>query len=68
MDDDEDRQPTKTVLRKEYRREDHYLCIEIQPYFAVQPLHDIAMHNIVWCMTYNRGVGGGLEYCAMALQ
>jgi len=32
LDDDEDRQPTKTVLRKEYRREDQYLCIEIQPY------------------------------------
>jgi len=25
------RQPTKTVLRKEYRREYLYLCIEIQP-------------------------------------
>jgi len=24
------RQPTETVLRKEYRREDQYLCIEIQ--------------------------------------
>jgi len=24
-------QPTKTVLRKEYRREDRYLSIEIQP-------------------------------------
>jgi len=31
LDDDVDRQPTKTVLRKEYRREDQYLCIEIQP-------------------------------------
>jgi len=32
LDDDVDRLPTKTVLRKEYRREDQYLCIEIQPY------------------------------------
>jgi len=23
------------------------------------PLHDIAMHNIVWCMAYKRRVGGG---------
>jgi len=22
------------------------------------PLHDIAMTNIVWCMTYKGGVGG----------
>jgi len=32
--DDVDWQPTKTVLRKEYRREDQYLCIEIQPYLV----------------------------------
>jgi len=23
------------------------------------PLHDIATTNIVWCMEYNKGVGGG---------
>jgi len=23
------------------------------------PLHNIAITNIVWCMAYNRGVGGG---------
>jgi len=32
LDDDEDRQPTKTESRGQYRkREDQYLCIEIQP-------------------------------------
>ena len=33
MDDDEVRQPTKTESQGQYRRrEDQYLCIEIQPY------------------------------------
>jgi len=32
LDDDKDRQPTKTQSRGQYRRrEDQYLCIEIQP-------------------------------------
>jgi len=39
LDDDEDRQPTKTVLRKENRREDQYLCIEIQPTTFAKSLH-----------------------------
>jgi len=29
---DEDRQPTKTESRRQYRREDQYLCIEIHPF------------------------------------
>jgi len=28
------------------------------------PLHDIAITNIVWCMAYNRGVGGVGGYIA----
>jgi len=32
LDEDEDRQPTKTESRGQYRRrEDQYLCMEIQP-------------------------------------
>jgi len=34
-----DRQPTKTESRGKYRREDQYLCIEIQSYRA-NPKHD----------------------------
>jgi len=26
---------------------------------VVWPLHNIAITNMVWCMVYNRGVGGG---------
>ena len=26
---------------------------------AVWPLHDIPVSNIVWCLTFKRGVGGG---------
>jgi len=32
------------------------------------PLHDIAIANIVWCMTFKGGVGGGGVYCAMVVQ
>jgi len=31
-------------------------------------LHDIAIANLVWCMDYKRGVGGGVVYCAMDVQ
>jgi len=31
------------------------------------PLHDIAITNIVWCMAYNGGIGGGGVYCAMVV-
>jgi len=27
------------------------------------PLHDIAMTNIEWCIAYQRGLGGGGEFC-----
>jgi len=33
-----------------------------------EPLHDIAMHYIVWCMVYKRGVGGGGVHCEMGVQ
>jgi len=32
------------------------------------PLHDIAITNIVWCMTYIRGLGGGVVYYAIVMQ
>jgi len=32
------------------------------------PLYDIAITNIVLCMAYKRGVGGGGVYCAMVVQ
>ena len=33
---DEDRQPTRTESRGQYRRrEDQYLCIEIQPFYSM---------------------------------
>ena len=35
---------------------------------AAWPLQDIAIANIVWCMAYKRGVGGGGVYCAMGVQ
>ena len=28
-------------------------------------LHDNAIIHIVWCMTYTRGVGGGVVYCVI---
>ena len=62
MVDDEKSAANKTrVLRVEYRREDQYLSIEIQPYGGIvgSPLHDIAMHNIVWCMAYKWGSEAG---------
>jgi len=31
----------------------------VQELFAMWPLHDIATTNIVWCMAYGRGGGGG---------
>jgi len=35
---------------------------------ATWPLHDIAITNILWCMAYKRGFGGGGVYCAMVVQ
>jgi len=32
------------------------------------PSHDITITNIVWCMAYTGGVGGGGVYCAMVMQ
>jgi len=69
LDDDEDRQPTKTESRGQYRRrEDQYLCIEIQPYrhlrktvFArrsvsvsavLEPITSNAVHMCVYVYIY----------------
>jgi len=32
------------------------------------PLHEIAITNIVWCMTYKRGSRDGVVYCAIAVK
>ena len=54
---------------------DLYIQIYIDRYVSVYawlritwPSHDIAITNIVWCMAYKRGVGGGVVYCAIDVQ
>jgi len=68
----------RTLARRRGRPSPRYFpCARVNPCASCMghrqstppwPLHDIAITNVVWCMTYTKEGRGGVVYCAIDVQ